>query len=449
MMKIKIILLIFPFLLFIPEVSAQNFNFSGNFTAKGIVFSADESPFWFHANQRGRVNESANISSVATGLMSYEINENARFLIGAGLLYQDGYIDKLQLDESFFGFENSFVEIHVGRKQRRELYRGLSASNENIIWSLNARPLPGLSIKTLRPVYFLPKAGLAFEAGLEEFITDDERFVKDTRIHHKSFNLIFSGINNFEFNVGLHHFVQWAGTSPEFGKLPGGFEDYLRVVGGSGTGEEVGGGNEVNGLGNHLGSYIVGIKTSVGNYNINVIYNHLFEDGSGMRMGNTPDGRYGIFVEDKEAGKWIDAFMYEFYYTKHQSFTSSGTDGKDNYFNNNLYRSGWTYENRILGLPFITLDEDRFRVANNNVVAHHFGISGIAFSAYPYKVLTSYRKNYGAKGGGNLRYDVLSTYVDMNLYNNFFDVNVLFGADFNNTASPNFGVGLQLSKNLF
>src|SRR5690606_40578699 len=105
--------------------------------------------------------------------------------IGAGLLYQDGYIDKLQLDESFFGFENSFVEIHVGRKQRRELYRGLSASNENIIWSLNARPLPGLSIKTLRPVYFLPKAGLAFEAGLEEFITDDDRFVQDTRIQDR------------------------------------------------------------------------------------------------------------------------------------------------------------------------------------------------------------------------------------------------------------------------
>ncbi len=430
-------------------INAQNLQFSGNFTAKGIVFSADESPFWFHSNQRGRVNEMSNISTLASGLMTYKINENASFLVGGGVLYQDGYIDNLQLDESFIGFENSWMEITVGRKQKKELFKGLSATNENILWSLNARPLPGLSIKTTRPVYFLPDAGLAFEAGLEEFITDDDRFVRDLRVHHKSFNLIFSKIRNFEFNIGLHHFVQWAGTSPEFGKLPGGFEDYLRVVSGSGTGEEVGGGNEVNGLGNHLGSYIAGIKTSIGNYNVNVIYNHLFEDGSGMKLGNTPDGRYGIFVEDQEPGNWVDAFMYEFYYTKHQSFNKSGTDGKDNYFNNHLYRSGWTYENRILGLPFIFLDVDRFQVANNNVVAHHIGLSGIAFLNFPYKILTSYRQNYGAKAGGNLRNKILSTYLDLKVYDTYFDVNFLLGADFNNTAPPNFGAGLQLTKILF
>jgi len=233
------------------------------------------------------------------------------------------------------------------------------------------------------------------------------------------------------------------------GSFRGGFEDYLRVIIGLGTGEEVGGGNEVNGLGNHLGSYIAGIKTSIGDYNVNIIYNHLFEDASGMRLGNTPDGRYSLYIEDQAPGKWVDAFMYEFYYTKHQSFTSSGTDGKDNYFNNHLYRSGWTYESRILGLPFIFLDEDRFRVANNKVVAHHIGFSGIAFSSFPYKVLTSYRQNYGAKGGGNLRSNILSSYLDLNVYDNHFKLNLQLGADFNNTAPPNIGLGIQLSKILF
>src|SRR5690606_16390754 len=104
--------------------------------------------------------------------------------------------------------------------------------------------------------------------------------------------------------------------------------------------------------------------TSIDDYNIHFIYNHLFEDGSGRRLGNTPDGRYSIYVEDVEdthVKKWVRAIMYELYYTKHQSYTSSGNDGTDNYFNNNLYRSGWTYESRVLGVPFITLDEDRFR----------------------------------------------------------------------------------------
>ncbi len=221
-MKVKFKIFTALFILTSGFSIAQNLQFSGNFTAKGIVFSGEESPFWFHSNHRGRVNERSNISTFASGLTSYQINDNSRFILGAGILYQDGYIDQMQLDESFLGFENSWLEASIGRKQRAELYNGLSATNENILWSLNARPLPGISLKTSKPIYFLPDAGLAFEASLEEFITDDDRFVPDTRIHHKSFNLIFSKIRNFEFNVGLHHFVQWAGISPEFGKLPGG-----------------------------------------------------------------------------------------------------------------------------------------------------------------------------------------------------------------------------------
>lgn len=428
--------------------SYAQLQFSGNFTGKGIVYSGEESPFWIHSNQRGRVNEKTNVSAVLSGLSTYNISENARFSLGLGALYQDGYSDELQLDESYLGFENSWLAIHVGRKQRAELYKGLSASNENILWSLNARPMPGISFGTTRPVYFLKSAGLAFQASLEEFITDDERYVKDTRVHHKSFHLIFDKIPNVEFTVGIQHFAQWGGTSPVFGKLPGNFDDYINVFTGREGSDDVGG-EEANALGNHLGSYVGGIKTSINNYNVEIIYNHLFEDGSGRSLANTPDGRYGIFVSDREQGRWIDAFMYEFYYTKNQSKNSPTTDGTDNYFNNNLYRSGWTYESRILGVPFIYLDEDRFRVINNKMMAHHIGILGVAFSKLPYKLLSSYRKNYGAKGGGQLRNNILSTYLDLNVYQNLFDVNVQLGADFISDASPNFGGGLQLSKTLF
>jgi len=444
-MKIKIFI---PLLFLVISSSYAQLQFSGNFTGKGIVYSGEESPFWIHSNQRGRVNEKSNVSAVLSGLSSYNISENARFSLGLGALYQDGYIDKLQLDESYLGFDNSWLAIHIGRKQRAELYRGLSASNENILWSLNARPMPGISFKTTRPVYFIKSAGLAFQASLEEFITDDERYVKDTRVHHKSFYLIFDKIPNFEFTVGIEHFAQWGGTSPVFGKLPGSFDDYLNVFMGKEGSDDVGG-QEANALGNHLGSYIGGIKTSINNYNVEIIYNHLFEDGSGRVLANTPDGRYGIFISDQEQGKWIDAFMYEFYYTKNQSKNSPTTDGADNYFNNNLYRSGWTYESRILGVPFIFLDEDRFRVINNKMMAHHIGISGVAFSKLPYKLLSSYRKNYGAKGGGQIRNNILSSYLDLNVYQNLFQVNVQLGADFISDASPNFGAGLQLSKTLF
>ncbi|MGM1055630.1 MAG: capsule assembly Wzi family protein [Bacteroidota bacterium] len=445
-MKIKIFI---PLVFLIISSSFAQLQISGNFTGKGIVYSGEDSPFWIHNNQRGRVNEKTNVSAVLSGLGTYNISENARFSLGLGALYQDGYTDILQLDESFLGFENSWLAIHVGRKQRAELYRGLSASNENILWSLNARPMSGISFRTTRPIYFIKSAGLAFQASLEDFIADDDRYVKDTRVHHKSFHLIFDKIQNFEIKVGLQHFVQWAGTSPEFGKLPGSFNDYLKVSTGSGVSEEVGGGNEINALGNHLGSYVAGIKTVLGKYEVEIIYNSLFEDGSGQKLRNTPDGRYGIFIADMKPGKWIDAFMYEFYYTKHQSTTIIQEDFIDNYFNNSVYRSGWTYESRILGVPFITLDENRYEINNNTIVAHHFGMEGYIYSKIPYKLINSYRKNYGRWGRNNLRSDILSTYLDLNVYQNIFQVNVQLGADFISDASPNFGAGLQLRKTLF
>ncbi|MCM4158751.1 capsule assembly Wzi family protein [Antarcticibacterium flavum] len=442
-MKVNLLPLIF---FFIAISTFAQVRFEGNFTGKGIAFSGEESPFWMHSNQRGRMNELSNVSSLLGGIASYNITENARFSLGAGVLYQDGYIDDLQLDEAYLGFQNTWLAVHVGRKQRADLYRGLSATNENIIWSLNARPMPGISLRTTRPVMFWPEAGLGFQASLEEFITDDDRHVQDTRVHHKSFHLVLDK-PKFQVSVGLEHFAQWAGTSPTFGKLPGSFDDYLRVFSGKEGSDDVEG-QEVNALGNHLGSYVAGVKTSIQNYNVEFIYNHIFEDGSGRRLGNTPDGRYGIFITDKEPGKWVDAFMYEFFYTKHQSRTSSGTDGADNYFNNNLYRSGWTYENRILGVPFIFLDEERFRVINNIVAAHHVGISGKGFNM-PYRLLTSYRKNYGAKGGGQLRSDILSTYLDLNVYQSILNVYLLLGADFSTIASPNFAAGVQVSRVLF
>jgi len=440
--------LILLFLAF-SGVNAQQVEFSGTVTTKGVIYSDDESPFWIHSNQRGRVDELTNFSGWVSGLATYKISENAGFELGLGALYQDGYSDKLQLDESYLGFQNNWLVAHVGRKQKTELYHGLSATNQNILWSLNARPLTGISFQTKHPIYFWKNAGLAFEVSLEEFITDEDRYVEDTRVHHKSFHLVFDKIQNFEIKLGVQHFVQWAGTSPEFGKLPGSFNDYLKVFTGSGVSEEVGGGNEINALGNHLGSYVAGIKTTFGKYKVEIIYNSLFEDGSGKRLRNTPDGRYGIFIANKETGKWIDAFMYEFYYTKHQSTTISQEDFIDNYFNNSVYRSGWTYENRILGVPFITLDENRIEINNNTIIAHHFGMDGYIFNKIPYKLISSYRKNYGRWGRNNLRSDILSTYLDLNVWQNVVDVNVQVGADFSSTASPNFGGGFQLSKRFF
>jgi hypothetical protein len=444
-MNIKFLAILF-FSVF--TINAQETEFSGSVNTKGIFYSNEQSPFWIHSNQRGRVDELTHIAGWANASAVYYLADNARLTFGAGVLFQDGYSDKFQLDESFISFQNSWLEITAGRKQMQELYNGLSASNCNIAWSLNARPLPGLEVSTTRPVFLFGDRGIGFEASLAEFFMGEERFVKNARVHHKSFHLVYKASGKFQFKAGLQHYVQWAGVHPDFGKLPNTFKDYLSVFIGTEGSDDVSG-EEANALGNHLGVYEVGLKTVINKYEIELIYNHLFEDGSGRNLGNTPDGRYGLFIQDKEQGKLLEAFMYEFYYTKNQSSNSPTTDGIDNYFNNNLYRSGWTYEKRILGVPFITLDDQRFRISNNKILVHHIGVAGTAFNALPYQILTSYRKNYGGKGSGETRSNVLSAYLNFGFYTEFADVSLQLGSDFSSVASPNFGAGIQISKKLF
>jgi hypothetical protein len=451
-MKQSLLSLLFFTLFF--SLQAQQIDFKGQVSGTGLLYTEDNSPFWLHTNQRGRIDETTNFSGLISASGIYNLTDNSNLEFGLGTLYQDGYSDKLQLDQAYVAFSNSWLGIVVGRKQRQELYRGLSATNQNILWSLNARPLSGVRFFTRRPIFLKNNRGLGFEASYEEYLMDDERFVENTRLHHKSFHLIYKSSPKFQISAGLRHFVQWGGTHPQFGKLPSDFEAYTRIVTGKGVGGDTGNeisDQEINGLGNHLGSYEITITTILAEYNVEIIYNHLFEDGSGSLLRNTPDGRYGIFIEDPAAplNSWLQAMMYEFYYTKNQSKNTPTTDGQDNYFNNNLYRSGWTYENRVIGLPFITLGPDRFRIANNKLIAHHIGLTGMAFKKLPYRFLGSFRLNYGGKGSANTNgTHVFSTYLDLNLLQNIVNLNLQLGADFSEIYGPNFGAGLSISKSI-
>ena len=440
-------------LFLISTLQAQDLDFTGTVNLQGIMSSESQSPFWFHSNKRGRIDEKTSFAGWANVAATYNFNPKAFVEVGAGALYHNGYTDKVQADEYFLTFQYDWFTATVGRKQRAELHQGLSATNETMQWSLNARPMPGIRFSTTRPVMLWKTAGVGFKASLEEYLMDDERYIGDARVHHKSFHLVFNKIRNTEISLGIRHFVQWAGTSEEFGELPGGFDDYLRVVTGKGIGGSAGDGvseQEINGLGNHLGSYEVELRTSIQNYNVEIIWNHIFEDGSGSHLKNTPDGRYGVYISDTREGQLVDALMYEFYYTKDQSQGSLTSDGTDNYFNNNLYRSGWTYESRVLGVPFFTLNENRFRIGNNRFIVHHLGLTGNFTENLPYKILTSYRKNYGGKGSGYAEtQNILSSYIDVKVWQAYVDFNIQAGADFSSDASPNYGFGLLLSKNLF
>ncbi|WP_298524024.1 capsule assembly Wzi family protein [uncultured Christiangramia sp.] len=428
-----------------------------NLDVKGTagLYSGSESPFWMHTNRRGRLDEKTFYSGLLSGTAIFEIDNTRSFQFGGGFQYKDGYDDGLKIDEAYFSYVSPKIRVDIGKRQRTDLYQGLSVSNESILWSLNASPFPGVSIETVEPIFFKFKDyGLGFKFSFGEYLLDDDRYIDNPRLHHKSGHLVYRSQKDFEVSLGLQQFVQWAGTSEEFGRLPQTLEDYGRVITGRAGIDDVGG-QEVNALGNQIGSYELKMKSRINDLDVEFFYNHIFEDGSGLKLGNFPDGRYGIYVEDNRDtfwGKdWIKAFMYEFHFTKNQSRSrkSSLEDGADNYFNNNLYRSGWTYQNLIIGNPFILTTDERFRIGVNIITAHHVGITGKAFKL-PYRALLSYRKNYGVKDSFfPVTKEVISSYLEVELMKGDYNLSAFIASDIKSVDQSNFGTGLKFSRSLF
>ena len=74
--------------------------------------------------------------------------------------------------------------------------------------------------------------------------------------------------------------------------------------------------------------------------------------------------------------------------------------GNDNYFNNGIYQSGWTFYGQVIGSPFFTPKPEEASgitrgVLNNRFYAHHLGICGDLPGDIRYKLMMSYSLNYG------------------------------------------------------
>jgi len=438
-------ILIIIALLFAKQVKAQ-WQIGGNISATGFIHSQGELPFWLYSNTRARVSSDTDFAGHSSIYIDYLQNEDWTFKIQGGVFYDNGYYRNLQMDELFAEINYKNFGLVVGRKQRKELYDGLSASDMNFAWSVNSRPIPGIQFSMNEPFWLLRSKALGFELEWDEFFLEKTRYVSNARLHHKKLAFHYRK-QGFKLSLGLDHYAQWAGTSPETGVQPKAVSDYFRVITGRGGGENSVEGERQNALGNHLGVYSAQLSQDFNYLNVQLIYNHFFEDGSGSRFANIPDGKYAINVSNRNPGAWWNAILYEFYYTKNQSKNSGGPQDTDAYFNNfQAYRSGWTYHDRIIGLPFFAFDASIPAVTNDKFLAHHFGIaSELKFiDSFPIKMKTKVSMvNYS---DSSIEDEQIYFSNTLSSQLKHLNVSLLVGADLNQPKDNSLGMGVQLSK---
>ncbi len=414
---------------------------------KGLASTEERLPFWLHNNQRGRVSKDGNISSWVSGKKALFLSDDSYLVFGAGALFKDGKGESLVIDELYGHFQNSWMYATLGRKQRPEGYNGISSSNASILWSLNARPMPGIQVGTTHPIFVLGDQGLGFEGSWNEYLMGNNRVVEGARLHHKNLRFVFRA-GSWQMKAGIQHMVQWAGESPRYGPQPDSFQDYLTIITGGAGGADATEGDQMNALGNTLGGYEFFLSKTFRDFKLEFFYNHLFEDGTGTRFVNKPDGRYGIYYETENKDKFVNSFIYELTYTENQSYQTLGIHKYDNYFNNGVYNSGWTYNQRTIGSPFFIPNNNGVGIRNNKFTAHHLGIGGQFsnyFNNYPYRFLLSYSRNDGTYFNRyRPKQDVFYGFFDLRLLQTSFDVNVQLGVEYNNYNSPIYGGGVHL-----
>ena len=416
-------------------------------------------PFWLSANQYGAVPNS-DYGLLNTAIFKDYDTPNTLFDISykasaTGFIAQE---NKTLLNELYLGVRFKNILIDLGAKNDPVLWNNLSSSNGSIIKSINARAMPGVNIKTSNYVTLpFAKSWLTVKANFAHYFMNDTRFVDNTNLHHKSLYLKTSLSPDFEIIAGLDHYVQWGGTSPQYGPQPSSFKDYIKVIFGAEGGNTSTINDQFNALGNHIGSYLLQFNYKGKKAYYNFYYSHPFEDTSGRELTNWQDALYGFFVDFRKEKAIVTHLLAEFTYTKTMSNIPRSASGPDNYFNNGIYKSGWTYHGNTIGSPYFTpkpIDENGITsgviVGDNRFAAINLGTSGYLLSL-PYRLLVSHTTYYGYFGQ---EYDpnpyqfsgILDLVIPQDVFKLPFDVAASFAFDAGTYRPQNFGAFLSITK---
>ena len=269
-----------------------------------------------------------------------------------------------------------------------------------MIVSRNAAPITGVSLSW--PTFVtIPFTGtfLAVKGSIKHGWVDGERVVSDPFLHLKSLYFRFGG-DSWPIHgwAGIQHAVVWGGThaDPEIGRLPGSFNDFLRVllVRGAPAGSTIGG-ERSNVLGNSLGIYDFGIWFDAPSFRTEIYRQFFHEDTVSLRFRSPWDGLWGFNIAARDR-RLLEEVLYEHVNTKRQGSRAFERNGTDNYYNHFLYANGWTHHSRTLGIPVILARANNPGVFNNILLAHHLGLSGSLPADLRYRLRVTYTRNYGA-----------------------------------------------------
>ncbi len=414
MKKISIIITL---LLFINPIQAQT---KLDYQIETHNHFSNNVPFWLKSNQNGRYS-TEDINSQLNGHIQGTTTITSKVSLSYGveaLVENKGiYHDVFRFFQYYANINTAYLDLKIGKQYDEKLNFELLKSGQ-LLNSSNAEPIPKVQLKTPGYIPFpFIQDYFDFKAMMAHGWLESERFVESPYLHEKYAYLKVKNILPVEFYIGLQHAAMWGGSHPVYGKLLDTwsvFRDVFLAKAGNDETSPVADEQE-NRTGNHIGMYDLGLNYKYNDYSFTIYRQVLFEDASGKTIQFFSDGLWGLEIKLGHKNAFFQGFVIEFIKTDYQSGpvhdleTEPRLFGNDNYFNNYLYQSGWSYYGFTIGNPFITSPIFNFRNSltekdgktivshfpNNRVLAWHVGLMGALSDKLSYRWLLSYSLNYG------------------------------------------------------
>lgn len=384
---------------------------------QGIASYGETSPFWLQSNRHGDISAAPFSGNITVGVVKPETRPNRWFDYDFAFTFTgrlQSQTEAIQPSQNRLGnlyttlaYAHArlyIIDITAGVQPEVYGMPDLTLTSGGLLYSANARPMPGVRVGIERWTAFPGLFGyVEVKGGFANQWQTDNVYITQGKVHHKWVGGRIGGRLPVNVSYEFHHVAQWGGYSPIYGDLGNDIHSFMNAVlvraGGSMANDQI------NAQGNHIGSQILTIDAKGDGWKVSAYWQNIFEDGPIRLIGttmNVADGVWGVNVT-QDKWQYISGLTYEFINTTDQSGPYHDKDGyiyggADSYYRNSIYRNGWNYGYRTIGTPFITSPiynaDGTCDTKNNRVQAHFVGVRGDIFG-YRYRLIGSYTKNYG------------------------------------------------------
>lgn len=407
----------------VASIQVQNWKqlLNANIATQAFFTSKEHVPFWLRSNRNGDIPlNGLSASWYASAYKSFTEDKQHRLLdwaMGADFRLYTGHSVRWQPIELWVAGRLGIFQARAGRYKSPIGVADRDLSSGNFSVSGNALGIPQVELGI--PVFwYLPLTQniIAVKGSMSYgWFGQVEATYRNTQsmpaYYHQKEIAVRIGKPNWRVNLqgSMNHQAMWGsgqniyGTPFELNQ----WQTFERVFWGKAYGNRYVPNSKV---GNQLGSIDQVLEAKLNHLVLRGYHQFFFDIGGLYHLTNIKDGIWGLSLERRHSSisnsLFWKKFLVEFIYSVSQGgepHSKPTPSGAEHYYNNWIYRQGWTYQGENIGNPlftqskYIRSDLPQFSTLdfqNNRIAGLHVGVLW-GWRQWSAKCFFTYTANYG------------------------------------------------------